>query len=171
MRDDRYSGMRLPRHLTKLFQISWRDADRRHPGRMLTQAIKVLDGLCTREISSDLRSALRQHQSFPTLVDGFHMRSLALVDRLGSETASLIEDTPGLSSYDAVRMALLARAEYYVWEQRLCHDMEREPIPDLVSNSVRRSLQNAATAVAKKLFFDDNILRIRASFSLDENRT
>ena len=169
MRDDRYSGMQLPRHLPKLFRMSWRDADRRVPGLMLTQATKVLNGLCKRELSPTLLSALKQHQSSPTLVDGYHMRNLTLVDRLGSEIAGLIEDNPGISSRDAVRMALLARAEYYAWEQRLCHDIEREAIPASVSDNVRHSLRDAAAAVVNGLFSDRRTAHVRVPFSIDEN--
>ena len=171
MRDDRYSGMRLPRHLAPLFHMSWRDADRRHPERMLKQAVKVFSGLCNRELSSAVRSALRQHQFFPTLVDGLHLQSLAVIDRLGIEVASLIEDKPYMSSYDAVRMALLARAEYYAWEQRLCHEKEREAIPDLVSSSLKCALQAAAVVVSSRLFSDPHVIRTRLSFSIDENLT
>ena len=96
------------------------------------------------------------------------MRNLTLVDRLGSEIASLIENNPGLSSRDAVRMALLARAEYYAWEQRLCHDMEREAIPASVSDSVRCSLEDAAITVANELFSDQKIVPVRVSFSIDD---
>ncbi len=143
MRDDRYRGTKLPKAFRKLFQMSEREADRGHPERLRSQAVKGFENRLNDDVSSTFRQRLKDRESTARLFDGSELLKIAR-SRLEVGIAQQICDDPAVSSIEAIRRVFDAMGEVLLNYQKQIFLMDRYSFATTASWVAKTACQEAS---------------------------
>ena len=165
MRDDRYRGTSLPQPVRKLCRMAERDADRARPERLSEQADRALV-FERKDISSEFRQRLREHDVAPGLFDARDLGNLA---RTGLEAEIARGVMQGRCSTDAVSEALRERGKGYLREQKCRLIADRHPHASAASECVSRAFDEAAPIAASTILEGQRIPQTSDRVHLSED--
>jgi hypothetical protein len=143
-----------------------READRVHPERLCQQAVEALLSDADREISSEFRRRLREHDSEPGLFDANDLVEIAQTE-LEAEIARNVE--AGQETNSAVCDAFRQWGERYSRDQKCQLIADRHPNASIIAKSVKKAFAEGAPIVAKRILGGQPASQNKDRVRLNEN--